>query len=661
MRTIRPLSPDVVSKIAAGEVIERPGSAVKELLENSLDAGAGSIIVDVAEGGRDLVRIVDDGHGIPREELPLAVAAHATSKLIGADDLFRIRSFGFRGEALNAIAGVSDFTIRSRPEEQEVGALLEVHHGHPDDVRDTACPRGTQIEIRNLFASVPVRRKFLKSKQTEFGHVAEAMIRTALANPDVGFRLVHNERVVHDRPRTASLRETIGVFFGDRLADKLVPIDAERDGIRLHGFVGDPSLDRPNSRGQYLFVNRRYIRDRSLSHAISEAFRGLLMTGRYPVAFLFFEMPSDQVDVNVHPTKIEVRFENPHQMYSHLLASIRNEFLSSDLTATLRAPAPKSEAPATSESSAATSTDGSAEARRSLNREFSLSSAPANSPSLWDAPATPTESSPPRESATPSPVARRTAPPAPSRSEPSTWEPPTTREPLNPENGQSAAADADEPSIADSSLPAEPQPTVETFHAPQGDDRPRHRALQIHNSYIIAETDDGMLLIDQHALHERMLYEEFRRRVAEQAVETQELLVPEPIDVTPTQLGLLLEQRAVLQRLGLRIDEFGERCVLVQSVPTLLSRAKLEELVREIAHRLEETGRVPSRDELLEDLLHLAACKAAVKAGDPLTDEEIQQLMRRRHLVDDSHHCPHGRPTMLRFSLQELEKQFKRI
>ncbi|MFO0945070.1 MAG: DNA mismatch repair endonuclease MutL [Planctomycetota bacterium] len=332
-RRIRQLPATVINKIAAGEVLERPGSAVKEMLENSIDAGARSITVEVAEGGRDLIRVVDDGCGISREDLVLAVQAHATSKLESEADLFRIRTLGFRGEALSSIAGVSDFRLQSRPAEQEVGAVLEVNHGELGPLLDCGSPKGTQIEVRNLFASVPVRRKFLKSKQTELGHISEAMTRLALAYPTIALELIHNGRTVLQRPGGLSLEETIGHLFGKEVRQGLLPVHSEGEGIRLHGFVCDPSVNRPNSTMQYLFVNGRFIRDRSLGHALTEAYRGLIMTGRYPVAFLFLDMPVDEVDVNVHPTKVEVRFQDPHQIYSQILSTIRSRFLGSDLTA----------------------------------------------------------------------------------------------------------------------------------------------------------------------------------------------------------------------------------------------------------------------------------------------------------------------------------------
>lgn len=656
MPPIRELPDAVINQIAAGEVIERPSSAVKEMLENSIDAGSKSISIELAEGGRDLVRIVDDGGGIPADELLLAVRPHATSKLASADDLFRVKTLGFRGEALASIAGVSDFRIQSRPVGQSTGAFLEVRQGIVGSVGECGSPVGTQIEVRNLFATIPVRRKFLKTKHTELGHVTEAVIRLALAYPSVSLRLIHNERVIHERPADLDRRATIDRFFGREVAESLIPIESEFEEIRITGFAADPKVDRPNNRAQYLFVNGRAIRDRSLGHAMCEAYRGLIMTGRYPVAFLFIDMPADAVDVNVHPTKIEVRFQDPHRLYSQILAAIRTRFLAADLTARLRPPTPAPSAPTPMDDRDELFPEpvSMPSARAAINREFSLSaSLDRPTPSLW--PSTRSEGSVALATESEGAIATASTKSANETifaARRSFADDQVEMAPLASRRSAETIAVAPTPAV----YPASEQ--APTRSAPVA---PHVKAMQLHNTYLVVETPDGMLLVDQHALHERILYEEFRERVARHAVEIQELLVPEPVELSPTQVGLVLEQREVMAQAGLRVEEFGERCVLIHSVPAMLRRLRPEKLVKELAHRLEETGRVPSRDQMLEELLHMAACKAAVKAGDPLTDAEIRDLLKDRDRVEDSHHCPHGRPTVLRYSLRELEKQFKRV
>src|SRR5882757_4321453 len=333
MPTIHQLSTSVVNKIAAGEVIERPASVVKELLENAVDAGSTRIDVRLEKGGSEVIRIADNGCGINVDELPLAMASHATSKITSADDLFSIATLGFRGEALASIAEISRLLIRSRTAESTSGGELEVVGGAASAVVPIGCPVGTTIEVRNLFFNTPVRHKFLRSVQTEMGHSIEAMTRLALAHPRIHFTIAHNGRTIHDLPPVADIRGRIAAFFGDELADDLIEIRSENDGVTLSGYVANPMHSRATGRMQYLFLNGRAIRDRSLQHALGEAYRGLLLTGRQPICFLRLEMPADLVDVNVHPTKQEVRFQDSGRLYSQLLGTLRTKFLTTDLTA----------------------------------------------------------------------------------------------------------------------------------------------------------------------------------------------------------------------------------------------------------------------------------------------------------------------------------------
>ena len=337
---IRQLPPDVVTKIAAGEVIERPASVVKELLENAVDAGGRRIDVDIEQGGAQLIRVVDDGCGIPADELPLAFASHATSKLASADDLFKIGTLGFRGEALASIGGVSQVTLQSRPSGSPCGAEITCHGGELSALRPWNGTPGTRIEVMHVFYNTPVRRKFLRTTATEMGHICEVFTRVALAQPSMHLTLRHNGKDVYEVPVTAGLLDRLGLFFGAELRDKLYPVEAARGPVRLSGFVADPSCERGNPKMQYLFINGRCIRDRSLSHALQEAYRGLLMTGRYAVAALFVDLPPDQVDVNVHPTKVEVRFRDASALYNLVLNTVRERLRAADLTPQLRVTSP---------------------------------------------------------------------------------------------------------------------------------------------------------------------------------------------------------------------------------------------------------------------------------------------------------------------------------
>ncbi len=354
---IRRLSQSLINKIAAGEVVERPASVIKELMENAVDAHATRIDVTVQNGGLDLMRVTDNGCGIAAGELPLAVAAHATSKLAEADDLFRVATLGFRGEALASIGEISRLVLRSRIAASEGGTEIEVSGGHAGEVSPCGCPVGTTAEVHNLFYNTPVRRRFLRTPQTEFGHISEAFTRIALALPQVHFTLRHNERQVFDLPAVVSaaakgtvpfssnenrnsppLAERIAALFGRELAQRLIFVQSADGEVRISGCVAHPSQSRSNNRAQYIFLNGRHIRDGALQHALAEAFRGLLMVGRYAIAFLSFEMPAEMVDVNVHPTKLEVRFRDGGRLYSQLLSTLRSKFLTTDLTTLGQAP-----------------------------------------------------------------------------------------------------------------------------------------------------------------------------------------------------------------------------------------------------------------------------------------------------------------------------------
>jgi DNA mismatch repair protein MutL len=572
-RRIQQLPPAVVTKIAAGEVIERPASVAKELLENAVDAGSTRIDLAVEQGGIDRVQVVDDGCGIPSDDLPLAFASHATSKLADADDLFRITTLGFRGEALASIGGVAQVTLQSRTHDQPAGAEISCHGGERSSVGAWNGAPGTRLEVRHLFYNTPVRRKFLRTPATELGHVSEAFTRIALAHPTLHLTLRHNGKSVYEVAGNVRLPERLGLFFGREVRDRLYEIDTAHGPVQLRGYIADPSCDRGNARMQYLFVNRRWVRDRSLGHAIQEAYRGLLMTGRYAIVFLALELPPDEVDVNVHPTKCEVRFRDSHALHQFVLGALRERLRAANLTARLQVPAGPS----------AMMLDG---------------------------------------------VAPRVAPTPVDRGVDVFRMPP-------------AAAPGPAAPVL---IPAE------TF-----------KAIQLYDAYLVLETEEGMLVIDQHALHERVLFEQLKGRVRDGTLETQRLLIPEPVELTPEQAARTLEHKAALAELGVGVEDFGGGTLLLTSYPALLGDRSPQAVLRAVVDHLVATERPPSREQLLGDLLSLMACHAAVKAGDRLTPEQIAALVAQRALAQDAHHCPHGRPTALLFSRYELDRQFRRV
>ncbi len=611
---IRTLSPSVVNKIAAGEVIERPASVVKELLENAVDAGATQVDVSVEQGGSELVRVTDNGCGIRADQLPLAVASHATSKISAADDLFQVRSLGFRGEALASMAEVSRLLIRSRPADAAAGAELEVDGGRLGPVRPCGCPAGTTVEVRQLFFNTPVRRKFLRTTQTEIGHTIEAFTRIALARHDAHLTLRHNDRVLYDLPVVDRWRDRIAAFFGDELGDGLIWVESRVDDIHLSGYVAEPSISRGSNRMQYLLLNGRHIRDRSLQHALGEAYRGLLLTGRFPVAFLRLEMPPELVDVNVHPAKLEVRFADSRQIYSQLLGTLRSKFLTTDLTA--RAPLSAAGGPAADHGH-----DAQAAERHREDTMRWARGGPAL-PLPWSAPA----------GAVPE------------------FRPFGAGEPRG--GGLAAAAAGQAGQSAPATRADPPQPALP---------RPVGDGLQIHDRYLIAESEEGLVIIDQHALHERILYEQLRARVLSSTLESQRLLVPEPVSMTSPEVSAVLEARDLLARLGMDVEPFGGDTVLVSSYPAMLAGFNPGEVLRQVVEQLLDSDKPLDRRDLLDELLHMIACKAAIKAGDRLSREEIRSLLEQRQHYQDTHHCPHGRPTALVLTSAELDKRFQRI
>ncbi len=651
MGIIRQLPPSVINQIAAGEVVERPASVIKELLENAIDAGATRIDVTVERGGKDLIRVADNGKGMSAEDLPIAFLPHATSKLTSADDLFQISTLGFRGEALAAIAEVSKLRCQTRQADSAEGNEITIDFGEASPIRQCGGPEGTVIEVRNLFANTPVRRTFLKSDSTEASHVAEMFARIALAHPTIRMTYRSSGKLVHDLPAVTGIKERIMVFFGQELADSLLWVESQMEPFHIWGYVAHPSQSRSSAKGQFLFVGGRYVRDRSLAHALSEAYRGLLMVGRLPVAFLHLDLPPDQVDVNVHPTKVEVRFRDGPRIYSQLLATVRKTFLASDLHSKLQAPVDAAASltrPAEEflkPIPAATTPRLNLEDRAPDRQMVSSWFAPTNSAPKFQSYPTPGYAGGPTE-----PDWARSLANAVPTQEPTAFDefggetPPAT-------SNEIASSEPPIPQAAES--PANGRP-VEFDAAPT-------RALQVHDSYLIAETSEGMMVIDQHALHERILYEELRERIQRGSVESQRLLVPEPVDLSAAEAAAVLEQREVLQSLGLEVEPFGGDTVMITTTPTMLSQVSPAKLLRDLAEHLRSNPLPPTRDAILAELLHMIACKAAVKAGQHLTPDEVAALLERRHLVSDSHHCPHGRPTALVFTKSELERQFGRI
>ncbi len=620
---IQQLPQSLVNRIAAGEVIERPASVVKELVDNAIDSGATTITVEIEDGGRELVRVIDDGGGIPQEELALAFAPHATSKLTCDDDLFRIQTMGFRGEALASIGSVSHARLLSREQTSNAAYELLNRGGEISDPQASAGNVGTTVEIRNLFFNVPARRKFLKGTQTEFGHIADMLLRLAMPQPHICFRLFHNGRLSREY-NVATQTERLLTAWPDHFREQRLAVDAHDIELKISGIIGLPELASPTQKYQHLYVNRRPVRDKYIMSALREAYRGLTEPGRHPAAVLLLELPPGDVDVNVHPTKSEVRFRDSGRIYGLVMSAVREVLLGHDLTprATASAAEPVPEA-----------------LRKNLQEQLaSFFKTPIAAPSA----ATPAQ---PAESHIPAWLPQRRLPPL----------------PVSPGEGwgEGSAVISPAPSRPHEVPHPNPLPDIPgegTGTAPAA----VAKAIQLHNSYLVVESDEGMLVIDQHALHERILYEDLLRKITSGTLESQQMLIPTTLRASPRQIDLLEQLKPILAKLGVEAHAIGPDAIAIDAFPSFLDRLEPGAFVQELLEKGEQELLDVTEEELLHEVLDMMSCKAAIKAGDPLTPQEIDALLARKELVDRSSNCPHGRPTTLRLSLRDLEKQFKR-
>lgn len=576
MPRIRVLSRSVAEKIAAGEVVERPASVVKELVENALDAEATHLRIELEEGGKKLIRIRDDGSGMDAEDVKLAFVSHATSKLESAEDLDAITSMGFRGEALTSIAAISHVRLTSTPQGEPAGAVIEVSGGVIGEPRPIGAPEGTTVEVRNLFYNVPARRKFLKSVATEVGHASEVVTKISLAHPNIHFELWHNRRKLFSLPAITDLKERIAALYGRELASDIIPVREVDDYLQLQGYLGSPRHTRSNTRTQFVYINCRFIRDRLILHALREAYRGLVESGRFPIAFLFLKLDPRQVDVNVHPMKLQVRFRDSARVFG-IIAPALKDALRQKLPGVPGLPSKQE-------------TDEHRQRLKQALADFFQAQASSRQPSL--------------------PIPR-------------------------------LANRGQEPK-------SEVVPRMGT------------RFFQVHRTYIVEETPEGLTIIDQHALHERVIYENLKRSLRAGKPTSQKLLVPLSLELDKKEELLLGEYKEAFARIGFEIKPEARGRVAVLSAPQLLRRLDPARFIRDLLDEIgAESLHVPL-EEKLEALCSLFACKSAVKAGQALGQAEMEGLLSQREKVPQSDSCPHGRPTALKFSLAELEEYFHR-
>jgi len=597
---IRILADEVASQIAAGEVVERPASVVKELIENALDAGAAQITIQVAEAGRRLIEISDDGQGIPAEEVSLAVARHATSKLNSAEELFHIQTLGFRGEALASIASVSRFTLTTRAKDAGMGARLRVEGGYARPVEPTGGPAGTVVRVEELFYNVPARLKFLKRDLTERQQIDTLVTRYALAYPAVRFHLYHDSRPVLQTTGRGERREVLAGLYGIEIARQMLEVFFEEEYLKVTGFISPVALTRSNRKEITFFVNGRWVQDSALSSALLQAYHTLLMVGRFPLAALFINLDSEAVDVNVHPAKAEVRFRNPDKVFAGVQRAVRRALLA-------YSPVPSMVDGAWQTPLTGRTQDLAWDMPREVDSQRRLN---------WGALA------------------------------------PETTEDLA---GEEFSGDASgEP--ADSSQPVEG--AGEQAELPSGV-LPLLRLIgQVGMAYLVAEGPDGLYLIDQHAAHERVLFERFMRQRSSQVL-AQALLEPALIQLPPAAANLLQSQLALLEKLGFQIELFGPHTFRVRAIPALLVGADPHSAVRVVVEDFEE-DETPLQTEIEAKIIARVCKRAAVKAGQTLSTAEQRALLRDLEACQSPRTCPHGRPTMIHLPVDLLERQFGR-
>ncbi|MBM3836819.1 MAG: DNA mismatch repair endonuclease MutL [Verrucomicrobia bacterium] len=655
MNRIRLLPDQVANQIAAGEVVERPASVVKELVENALDAQAGQIHVEIQAGGRSLIRVTDDGLGMSRDDALLSLERHATSKIRAATDLASIRTLGFRGEALPSIASVSrmSLTTRERDAEAPEGTQITIHGGKILEVRAAGCAPGTSVEVRQLFFNLPARRKFLRSEETERSHIQHYVTLAAAAYPEVGFTFTQEGRMIWQLPAVKSerqaggglgaLRERLRALSGgetkwvavDHSAQLEPPANApdeftdEAAGrFWVWGFIGEPGVSRATREEQFVFVNRRPVENRGLNFALLEGYHTTLMKGRYPVCCLFLEIDPGAVDVNIHPAKREVKFHQEHAVRREVTQAVREALL--NFHARPRPQVPSS-GPQTTP----------------VKPVPAVPDLPAHPPSRVESKPATREF----EAIAPPPQTRQALPAEP--------RPQTAR--TNPTNQTPSISAAASEKATATTAPAEILPPRAVPEAVPLLNVPLRMVGVIRKLYVVLESDRGLVLLDQHAAHERVLFEQMLHRLEQGQAPSQRLLLPETVELSPRDAQFLREQLATLNRLGVGLSEFGERTFLLDALPPFVKASDARRFVLDLADELKATGQTVNTLRLGEHTIAKTVCRHAVKANDTLSGRELENLVNDLKQCQMPYTCPHGRPTLIEMSYRELERKFGRV
>jgi len=575
--------PEILSnKIAAGEVVERPASVVKELVENALDADSTRIIIEVEKGGRSLIRVSDNGSGMNRDDALLAPERYATSKIYKDEDLFAINTLGFRGEALPSIAAVSKFCLVTRDQTSQAGTEVIVEGGTIKKVSQVGAPLGTMVTVRQLFFNMPARRKFLKTVNTEMGHIADTVSSMALGRPDIQFRLIHNGKIIKNWSATGDDVGRVVDVLGKDIKNNLNKIEFTSDFLTVQGWISFPRITRSTSRGIYLYVNHRFVRNRVIQHALFQGYGSRLMKGQFPVAVLFINVPFDRVDVNVHPTKHEVKFAEQKKIHDAVTGVVAKRLQLTDQ--------PEWSGPGVQKSRLSTEQPGISEPAV----DFGISEKEIQS-----------------------------------------------RYPAS--------------SIQ------HPASSIQTKLWARKNFGDLKVIGQFHDTYILCESAEGLVLIDQHAAHERIIFEQLKNRSPASKKSSQKLLIPETIDLGYREAKILEELIPGLNELGMEIEPFGGDTFVIKSVPTLLDNKEVKPLVIEIVEKMAQIGFTAGLEKAMDQCLILMACHGAIRANQKLSDEQIKGLLDQLDQCDQPSNCPHGRPTWISWSIKDLEKSFKRI
>ena len=643
MGKIRPLSETLIGKIAAGEVVERPAAAIKELIENSLDAGATAVTVEIQEGGLASIRVADNGSGIDESDIRMAFERHATSKIIREQDLNAISTLGFRGEALASIAAVSKVTMTTRTADSETGLRVKNEGGRITDIQETACPVGTTIQVNDLFYNVPVRKGFMKKAGQEASAVHELIVQMLLSRPDVSFRYISNGKTEYHSPGDGQTATALQTVYGSYAMKFMKEVDDHANGLIIKGFVGIGENGRGNRNQEMFFINGRVMHNKILNEALETACRERVMIGKFPVCALYITIPYEAVDVNIHPNKLEVRFRDETGVYEAVLSAVlmalkENNAFEHPVDMTL---GPKKEAE-TVQNKVASVLPPVRRPMLSPDKTVNVCKTLPESAAVFQ----PT----PR----PMPEYREIAPPL-TRPDPVRV---PSREPAGFPEMRESAASSEKRETAE--VPVEMKETAEQVNTILSSIRkPMKIYGALFNTYILVEYEDQLLLVDQHAVHERLLFDKLMKEHAEKAQAGQELLVPIVLGVTNAEQRLLEDNRKALESIGLVVEAFGEKDVAVRTIPVILGEAQTKEFIRDVIDEL-QNGRDPTFEKKRTQLLQ-TACKHAVKGGESLTEEELRSLLDTMIEQKVTPTCPHGRPLVVSISHREMDKKFKRI